>query len=582
MARQLEHFDNLVSMFLARAEEKGDAPFLWAKRDKEWRPIGWKEAARQVAALAASLKRMGLQRGDRVCLVSENRPEWLIADLGIMAAGCVTVPTYTTNTVRDHLHILENSGARAVIVSNQKLATNVAPAVLTSSECHHFIAIDEMRRTQVPENIHVHCWPDLIKGEPDIVALKRELLDVGRNDLACLIYTSGTGGAPRGVRQHHGALLHNLEGATDIISTDFGWDDEVFLSVLPASHAYEHTGGQHFPVALGAQIYYAESLEKLAANIEEVQPTIMVVVPRLFEMLRARIMKSIEAQGGLSKYLMDRALQIGAEKAAGKFKPWNLPMDGILSLTLRKKVRAKIGKRQKAWVSGGAPLNPEVGLFFESLGITFLQGYGQTETGPVLACNRPSAGIRLDTVGPPIKNTEVRIAEDGEILVRGELVMHGYWRNEEETARVLSKDGWLATGDVGHIDEKGRIKITDRKKDILVNDKGDNVSPQRIEGMLTLQPEILQAMVYGDRRPHIVALLVPDPEFAQMPDLHQRLQAAVDRVNADLSVVERVRRFILADEPFTIENEQLTPSLKIRRHVIGKVYGERLDALYRK
>jgi long-chain acyl-CoA synthetase len=582
MARQLEHFDNLVSMFLARAEEKGDAPFLWAKRDKEWRPTSWKEAARQVATLAASLKRMGLQRGDRVCLVSENRPEWLIADLGIMAAGCVTVPTYTTNTVRDHLHILENSGARAVIVSNQKLATNVAPAVLTSSECHHFIAIDEMRRTQVPENIHVHCWPDLIKGEPDLDALKRELLDVGRNDLACLIYTSGTGGAPRGVRQHHGALLHNLEGATDIISTDFGWDDEVFLSFLPASHAYEHTGGQHFPVALGAQIYYAESLEKLAANIEEVQPTIMVVVPRLFEMLRARIMKSIEAQGGLSKYLMDRALQIGAEKAAGKFKPWNLPMDGILSLTLRKKVRAKIGKRQKAWVSGGAPLNPEVGLFFESLGITFLQGYGQTETGPVLACNRPSAGIRLDTVGPPIKNTEVRIAEDGEILVRGELVMQGYWRNEEETARVLSKDGWLATGDVGHIDEKGRIKITDRKKDILVNDKGDNVSPQRIEGMLTLQPEILQAMVYGDRRPHIVALLVPDPEFAKLPDLHQRLQAAVDRVNTDLSVVERVRRFILADEPFTIENEQLTPSLKIRRHVIGKVYGERLDALYRK
>jgi len=581
MARQLEQFDNLVSMFLTRAEEKGDVPFLWAKRDKEWRPTSWKEAARQVAALAASLKKMGLERGDRVCLVSENRPEWLIADLGIMAAGCVTVPTYTTNTVRDHTHILENSGAKAVIVSNQKLATNVAPAVLTSSDCHHFIAIDAMRRTQVPENIHIHCWPDLVKGEPDIDALKRDLQSVGRDDLACLIYTSGTGGAPRGVRQHHGSLLHNVEGATDVISTDFGWEDEVFLSFLPASHAYEHTGGQHFPVALGAQIYYAESLEKLASNIEEVQPTIMVVVPRLFEMLRARIMKSIEGQGGLSKYLMDRALQIGAAKAAGKFQPWNLPMDGILSLTLRKKVRAKMGKRQKAWVSGGAPLNPEVGLFFESLGITFLQGYGQTETGPVLACNRPAAGIRLDTVGPPIKNTEVRIADDGEIMVRGELVMHGYWRNEEETARVL-RDGWLATGDVGHFDEKGRIKITDRKKDILVNDKGDNISPQRIEGMLTLQPEIAQAMVYGDRRPHIIALLVSDPEFAKLPDLHQRLENAVDRVNADLSVIERVRRFILADEPFTIENEQMTPSLKIRRHVIGKVYGKRLDALYRK
>ncbi|HEX6741501.1 MAG TPA: AMP-dependent synthetase/ligase [Sphingomicrobium sp.] len=581
MARQLEHFDNLVSMFLTRAEEKGEAPFLWAKRDGQWRSTSWAGAARQVAALAASFRRIGLQPGDRICLVSENRPEWLISDLAIMAAGCVTVPTYTTNTVRDHSHILENSGARAVIVSSQKLAKNLIPAVLTQNECHHVIGMEPLRSGQAPDWVTCHDWTRLAGGEGDVGALKTELASVGRDELACLIYTSGTGGAPRGVRLHHGALLHNCEGATDVISTDFGWGDEVFLSFLPASHAYEHTGGQLFPIALGAQIYYAESLEKLAANIEEVQPTIMIVVPRLFEMLRARIMKQIEAQGGLSKYLMARALKIGSDRAQGGVKPWDLPMHGFLSLTLRKKVRAKIGKRQKAWVSGGAPLNPEVGLFFEALGITFLQGYGQTETGPVLACNRPSAGIALETVGPPVKNTEVRIAEDGEIMVRGELVMHGYWRNDEETARVL-KDGWLATGDVGHFDDKGRIVITDRKKDLIVNDKGDNVSPQRIEGMLTLQPEILQAMVYGDRRPHIVALLVPDPEFAKSADLQQRLQAAVDRVNAELSVIERVRRFILADEPFTIENEQLTPSLKIRRHVIGKAYGERLDALYRK
>ena len=581
MARQLEHFDNLVSLFLTRAAEKADAPFLWAKRGGEWRSTSWADAARQVAALAASLKRIGLQPADRVALVSENRPEWLIADLGIMAAGCITVPTYTTNTTRDHVHILENSGARAVIVSTQKLANNLAPAVLTSSECHHFIAIDEMRRTQVPEDIHIHCWPELVRGDADIEGLKRQIANVRRGDPACIIYTSGTGGAPRGVQQHHGAILHNLEGCTDIISSDFGWDDEVFLSFLPASHAYEHTGGQHFPIALGAQIYYAESLEKLAANIEEVQPTIMVVVPRLFEMLRARILKSIEASGGLSKYLLARALKIGGDKARGKLKPWDLPMNGILSLTLRRKVRAKIGSRQKAWVSGGAPLNPEVGLFFESLGITFLQGYGQTETGPVLACNRPSAGIKLDTVGPPVLNTEVRIAEGGEIMVRGENVMHGYWHNPDETARVL-KDGWLATGDVGHFDAKGRIVITDRKKDLIVNDKGDNISPQRIEGILTLQSEIAQAMVYGDRRPHLVALLVPEPEIASAPDLQHRLQRAVDRVNADLSVIERVRRFIVADAPFSIDNEQLTPSMKIRRHVIGKVYGERLDALYRK
>ena len=580
-ARQLEHFSNIIAMFLARAEEKGDAPFLWAKREGDWRATSWREAARQVAALAAGLRGIGLQRGDRVALVSENRPEWLVADLAIMAAGCVTVPTYTTNTTRDHAHILENSGARAVIVSNQKLAKNLVPAVLTANDCHHIIGIDDIRVDQTPDWVSLSRWSDLVAGEGDLDALKRDIANVGREDLACIIYTSGTGGAPRGVQQHHGALLHNVEGCTDIISTDFGWDDEVFLSFLPASHAYEHTGGQMFPIALGAQIYYAESLEKLAANIEEVQPTIMVVVPRLFEMLRARILKTIETSGGLSKYLLRRALKIGGDKSAGKLRPWDLPMDGLLSLTLRRKVRAKIGSRQKAWVSGGAPLNPEVGMFFESLGITFLQGYGQTETGPVLACNRPSAGIRLDTVGPPVRNTEVRIADDGEIMVRGELVMHGYWRNPEETARVL-KDGWLATGDVGHLDDKGRIKITDRKKDLIVNDKGDNVSPQRIEGMLTIQPEIAQAMVYGDRKPHLVALLVPDSEIASEPDVQQRLQRAVDRVNADLSVIERVRRFILADDAFTIENEQLTPSMKIRRHVIGKAYGERLEALYRR
>jgi long-chain acyl-CoA synthetase len=579
VARQLEHFENLVALFLTRAREKGDAPFLWAKRDGEWRPTSWAEAARQVASLAASLKRIGLQTADRVALVSENRPEWLIADLGIMAAGCVTVPTYTTNTTRDHAHILGNSGARAVIVSNQKLAKNLVPAVLTSSECHHVIAMEPLRTGQAPDWVSCHSWSRLVSDETDVAALERDIGSIGRGDLACIIYTSGTGGAPRGVQQHHGAILHNVEGCTDIISTDFGWDDEIFLSFLPASHAYEHTGGQHFPVALGAQIYYAESLEKLAANIEEVQPTIMVGVPRLFELLRARIMKSIEAQGGLSKYLLGRALKIGADKAAGRLRPWDLPMDGLLSLTLRKKIRKRMGGRQKAWVSGGAPLNPEVGRFFESIGITFLQGYGQTEAAPVISCNRPSVGIRLDTVGVPVKGCEVRIAEDGEILVRGENVMHGYWRNPEETARVL-RDGWLATGDVGHFDEKGRIVITDRKKDILVNDKGDNVSPQRIEGMLTLQSEIAQAMVYGDRRPHLVALLVPDPEIAGSADVHQRLQAALDRVNADLSVIEKMRRFIVADEPFTIDNEQLTPSMKIRRHVISNVYGERLDALY--
>ena len=416
----------------------------------------------------------------------------------------------------------------------------------------------------------------------DVAALKKAVAGITREDLACIIYTSGTGGAPRGVQQHHGAILHNLEGATDIISTDFGWDDEVFLSFLPASHAYEHMGGQMFPIALGAQVYYAESLEKLAANIEEVQPTIMVVVPRLFEMLRARILKSVEGQGGLSKYLLHRALKIGGDRYNGRLKPWDMPMDGILSLTLRQEDPAALRRAAKGAGFRAARHSIRRSASSSSRsGSPSSRAMARPKPAPLISCNRPSVGIRLDTVGPPVKNCEVRIAEDGEIMVRGENVMRGYWHNPEETARVL-KDGWLATGDVGHFDDKGRIVITDRKKDILVNDKGDNVSPQRIEGMLTLQAEIAQAMVYGDRRPHLVALLVPDPEIAGKPDMQQRVQAAVDRVNADLSVIEKIRRFILADGAFTIENEQLTPSLKIRRHVISNVYGERLDALYKR
>ncbi len=593
--RTLEDFPNLVTMFFRRARDKGDAPFLWAKKDGRWQSTSWTQAAHQVASLATGLQAVGLKRGDRVMLVAENRPEWCIADLAIMAAGCVTVPAYVTNTERDHLHILENSGACAIIVSTAKLAKVLLPAVLRSNQGQTVIGIDEMRAPA--GSIDFHDWHRLIADHPTDPDAMAAQADFGRDDLACIIYTSGTGGAPRGVMQHHGAILHNCKGCATVISEDFGWGDEVFLSFLPLSHAYEHTGGQHFPISLGGQIYYAEGLDRLAANIEEVRPTIMFVVPRLFEVLRTRIGKAIEKQGGLSAYLLARALDIGARENEGRVRLADRPAQLLVRTLFKPRIAKKFGGRMKAMVSGGAPLNAEVGLFFQSLGITFLQGYGQTEAAPVISCNRPSAGIRMDSVGPPLIDTEVVIAADGEILVRGELVMHGYWRNEAETARVL-QDGWLHTGDIGEIDDRGRIRITDRKKDLIINDKGDNVAPQKVEGMLTLQPEIGQAMIAGDRRPYMVALLVPDPEWTQEwcakrgsgcdfarladdADYRAALNAAVERVNRDLSVTERVRRFILADAPFTIENEQLTPSLKIRRHVIRGVYDERLDALYR-
>ena len=590
---------NVVELFLRRADARGSDPFLWAKRGGKWQPLSWAEVASQVCTMAQALVGLGLKPGDRVLLVSENRPEWLIADFAIMAAGCITVPAYVTNTERDHLHVLGNSGAAAVIVANDKLAKPLLQAVVRAGSVRHVIGIEPLRIAQA-SNFEYHEWASLMPGDAAAArkAVAARIAGIARQDTACIIYTSGTGGSPRGVLQHHGALLCNVDGAGRILAEDFGIGaDEAFLSFLPLSHAYEHTGGQMLPIGVGAQIYYSEGLEKLASNIEEVRPTVMVVVPRLFEVLRARIIKQVEKQGKLPNYLMERALAIGALEAAGKRRLRDKPISLVIEKALRPKIRAKFGGRLKAMVSGGAPLNPEIGVFFDAMGLIMLQGYGQTEAGPVIACNRPQAGIKMDTVGPPMHGVELKIAEDGEILVRGELVMHGYWQNPDETAKAL-QNGWLHTGDIGHLDAKGRLLITDRKKDMIINDKGDNVSPQKIEGMLTLQNEIAQAMVYGDRRPHIVGLIVPDAEWAfdwarandekfdvkalqGLPAFRSAVRSAVDRVNQDLSVIEKVRQFAFADEAFTIENEEMTPSLKIRRHKLKDRYGDRLDGLYK-
>ena len=593
---------NLVRLFLDWAARRGPATMLAARTDGQWQNTSWAEAHDKVASLSAALLALGLKTGDRILLVSENRPEWCLADLAIMGAGGIVVPTYTTNTTADHTHILNNSGARAVIVSTARLAATLLPAVSQSAACRFVISMEPLPRAQTSA-FEVHDWHALIAARAPHLEEDRQALaaraTARREDLACLIYTSGTGGAPRGVRQHHGAILRNIAGAITIIEQDFepAPYPERFLSFLPLSHAYEHTAGQFMPIGMGGEIWYAESLEKLAANIEDAQPTIMVVVPRLFEVLRMRIAKQIEKQGGLAITLLNQALKAGRKQARNQ--PLSLvdrALDPVLDRTIRKKIQAKFGGRLKALVAGGAPLNPEVGVFFAALGLTILQGYGQTEAGPVISCNRPRRRIKMHSVGPPLDGVEVKIAPDGEICVRGELIMDGYWMNDAESHRVL-QDGWLLTGDIGHLDQDGHLVITDRKKDIIINDKGDNVAPQRIEGMLTLQDEIAQAMVYGDKRPHLVGLVVPDTEWAltwareqgmpsdlkklaHEPEFHRAVMAAVDRVNARLSVIEKVRRVIIADEPFSTDNQQLTPSMKIRRHVLRQSYGPRLDRLY--
>ena len=598
MLNDIDNANNLVELFLTRADAKGSASFLGRKAGDAWATQSWQEVADQVCLMAQNLRELGLEQGDRVALVSENRPEWCITDLAIMAAGCISVPAYVTNTERDHLHILDNSGARAVVVSNEKLLQPLHGAIQATGIVEHVIGIDDLKRRQAG-SFEFHDWAKMISGDAAQArkAVDARIASIKREDIACIIYTSGTGGAPRGVMQHHGSILCNSAGAAEVLIEDFGIKDERFLSFLPLSHAYEHTGGQYLPIGVGAEIFYAEGLEKLASNIEETRPTIMVVVPRLFEVLRARIMKQVEKQGRVANYLMDRALTISENESGGKKRKRDLPMDFLLERTLRPKIRKRFGGRMKAMVSGGAPLNPEVGNFFEAMGLTMLQGYGQTEAGPVISCNRPAAGLKMDTVGPPLRGVEIKIAEDGEILCRGELVMRGYWRNKAETERTII-NGWLHTGDIGHLDESGRIVITDRKKDMIVNDKGDNVAPQKLEGMLTLQPEIAQAMVSGDKRPYVVGLIVPDAEWAiewarandekfdmavlqDLPAFKSAVRTAVDRVNKDLSVVEKVRQFAFADEPFTIDNEELTPKQSIRRHKIKERYADRIDGLYK-
>jgi long-chain acyl-CoA synthetase len=587
---------NLFALFDRAARRGTDEPFLWAKREGVYRPWSWRQVEQQVRALRRALLAQGLRRGDRVLLVAENRPEWAIADLAIMAAGGITVPAYTTNTTADHRYLLEHSGARAVVVSTAALAGRLMPAIAEAGAIDLVIAIeplpdaDQLRAT-------VLTWSEaLALGERQADSSPDPASALSRNDIACFIYTSGTGGNPKGVILSQGNLLANVAGACAVVEK-LGLGKEIFLSFLPLSHAYEHTVGQFLPIALGGEIYYAEGTESLTSNLLEVRPTIMACVPRLYEVMRQRILKALSRRAGLGPWLFAKAVELGTRKVEqqGSLGPVERLLDLALDHLVREQVKSRFGGRIKALISGGAPLNYDVGLFFAALGMPVFQGYGLTECSPIISVNLPGQ-LRLRTVGPPIPGLDVKIADDGEILVRGESVMQGYWRDEAATAQAL-QDGWLHTGDVGLVDDAGCIQITDRKRDLIVLSGGDNCAPQRVEGILSLEPELGQVMVYGDRRPHLVALIVPDAEFARSyarqhgvsPELaslvddtgfQRAIGEAVSRANQSLSVIERVRRFRLMAEPFTIENGLMTPTLKLKRQQICRRHGDLIEGLY--
>ena len=588
---------NLLKTFRNVAAVEGDRPFLWAKSDGSYHPWSWERVSKEISMLANALAALGLERGDRVLLVSENRPEWLITDMAIMTAGGITVPAYTTNTVADHTYLLEHSGANVAVCSTTTLAERLVPAMhACEKKLKAVIGFDGSAIFDGAAERHVDFQEALRLGadSPD-VDLTDELT---KDDLACFIYTSGTGGQPKGVMLSHGNILANVRGARELLKLVNVGQQDVFLSFLPLSHSYEHTAGQFFPMVMGAQIYYADGVDSLSTNLLEAKPTVLPCVPRLYEVLRARILAGVRRQGGFRARLFDLALELGRERyeAGGRLAPHKALLDMLLEKLVREKVKARFGGRLEAMVSGGAPLNYDVGLFFVSLGLPVLQGYGQTEAAPVISANVPGRS-KIDTVGPALDGVELVIAEDGEILVRGENVMKGYWRDPEATAATVV-DGWLHTGDIGELDEEGRLRITDRKKDLIVNSGGDNVSPQRVEGVLNLEPEIAQVLTFGDRRPYLVALVVVEPEWVKRWAKEQGLTAdvaalkneksfvnavaaAVKRANDKLSQIERIRRYHIMDEPFSVENGMMTPTLKLRRPIIVERYGSLIEGLYR-
>jgi long-chain acyl-CoA synthetase len=562
-------WNSLPQMMLELAVHRRDKPMLRHWHAKAWQRVTWGEFAQRVAAVAAGLRGLGVGPGDRVLVVSENRPEFVIADTALMAIGAVTVPTYTTNTAPDHAHILRDSGARVAIVSGAALGKKVLEGAGLAAGLDLLIALDP---PPAPEGVRVVPWAEVEATPGDLDMLRAEAEQIPSGRLACLIYTSGTGGAPKGVMLPHRAMLANRAGVA-ALADRLHFEGECYLSFLPLSHSYEHTVGGFLLPSLGVEVVYSRGADRIAAEFQDIRPAVVTAVPRLFEVLRARILAGIEKEGGFKEKMFHRAVALGLRKMDGP--PLNILeklQDLVLERLVRAKVRERFGGRLLAMVSGGARLDPDLSGFFIALGLPVIQGYGQTEAGPVISVNLPWDNERT-TVGRPLPGVEARLAEDGELCVRGALVMDGYWNQPEATARAII-DGWLHTGDIAEM-EDGRIRITDRKRDFIKTLGGDMVSPAKLEALLMAEPEIAQAVVAGEGQPGIVALVVPADGMAP------KVADAVGRVNARLAVIERIRRTTTVP-PFTVENGQLTPTMKVKRRVVLEAHAGEVQALFAK
>ena len=558
----ISNTNSLVELFFNKLEtiEQNRFFLTWLKTGKDQK-YNWNEVAEKILKLSDEIK-SSIKSGDRCLLLSENRPEWLIADIAIMNAGGISVPIFTTYSANDYEYILNDCKPSVIVVSTKDQFKKIEKYI--SSEVKKIISFEEIgEKSVIAKNIYEK-------------KLEKKYINnnLKRNMPACIIYTSGTSGNPKGVILSHGGILSNCEGALDLLKPLIKKKDPIFLTWLPLSHSYEHTV-QYIQILIGAKVFYAESLEKLISNMNQAKPTIMTAVPRFYQNLFNKINMNFNKQTGLKKTLIFQTLRLGKKllkKESLKFSE-NL-MNFFCESLVRKKIRKQFGGNLQAFVSGGGALDQNIGEFLNAIGLPTLQGYGLTETSPVVSCNLPGF-VKVETVGPPFRTNKVKIAEDGEILVKGENVMLGYWNKENETKEVL-KNEWLHTGDIGTLDSKGYLKITDRKKDIIVNLGGDNISPTKIENLLCLHEKVKQTFVYGDKKNYLVALVVVEKNLASQ----ENIKDYIENLNKKLTLIEKIKKFLIINEEFTIENRMLTPTLKLKRKEIIKNYKQLLENLY--
>ena len=558
---EINKLNSLVELFFKKLDQVDkDKPFLqWLKPNKP--TYTWSHVSEKIFKLSNKLKSI-INEGDRCLILSENRPYWLMSDIAIMNAGGISVPIFTTYSSNDYKYILNDCKPSIIIVSNNNQFKKIKDFL--NPEVKEIISFEKLDNKSL-------LMSEILKETDNQKFINKKLK---RNMPACIIYTSGTSGNPKGVVLSHGGILANCEGALDLLDPLIKKKDPIFLTWLPLSHSYEHAV-QFIQILTGAKVFYAESLEKLLSNMSLAKPTIMTAVPRFYQNLYNKINSNFNKQTGFKKTLIDKTIYLGKKSLKKEhLKIHEKIINFFCNILVRKKIQKQFGGNLQAFVSGGGALDKNIGEFLNAVGLPTLQGYGLTETSPVVSCNLPGF-IKVETVGPPFKTNKVKIAEDGEILVKGENVMLGYWKKQKETNEII-KNGWLHTGDIGEFDSSGNLKITDRKKDIIVNLGGDNISPTKVENHFCNHEKIKQCLVYGDKKNYLVALIVVDKKDKN----DSTIGSIIDNLNKNLTLIEKVKKFILIEEEFTIENGLMTPTLKLKRKKIIEKYQQELEKLY--